>query len=111
MVEHFKHGFVVGCAETGLADVSGGTIDLGAGIFEVAFTNFFVNPGDPPMTLRNVGTAPLRVSEIIADPDVLGLTFDAARKPLRQTRTAFDGFYILESVPPGQNLLRICTDD
>lgn len=39
------------------------------------------------------------------------LTFDAARKPLRQTRTAFDGFYILESVPPGQYLLRICPAD
>jgi len=31
-----------------------GTISLDAGIFEVAFTNFFVNPGDPPMRLRNV---------------------------------------------------------
>ena len=31
-----------------------GTIDLDAGIFEVAFTNFFVRPDDPPMTLRNV---------------------------------------------------------
>ena len=39
------------------------------------------------------------------------LTFDANREIRRQTRTAFDGFYLMDSVPPGEYLLQVSPAD
>lgn len=39
------------------------------------------------------------------------LTLDPHRTPIRQATTAFDGFYVMESVPPGEYLLRVSPVD
>lgn len=39
------------------------------------------------------------------------LPLDPGRPPVREARTAFDGFYVIESIPPGDYLLRVSPAD